>query len=422
MLKPGILVSAIDLRLSLSSILADLSRASLLAKVVTTIAINPDNLCGKSIQVLSRLLPKSLASGLKRRYLPDFLRGKVDTIYSRELLRLMVGKLEDQILSQRLWLWAELGFDRQVAARYSGIYACIYGMEHASFETFTRQKEKHGLCILRQVASHGRKTAEITKSELDKFPEYNDAFMRLFLQDMPRALLRKEKEYQLADLIVANSDFVKETFIVKGVPAEKIEVVPTGCPVRTGVLANAGRGEKPLVFLFVGRMSLHKGLHYLVQAWHLLKAGKNAQLWLVGAKELSNITLDDPGSGIRYFGVVTSEKLAEIYAQADVFVLPSLLEGLAYVLLEALSYGLPVITTRESGCGDFVQNGQNGFIVDSANAAALAQAMACCLEQRQELQKMGELSWEKARSWTSADSNRRHLEIIREFLEKKGIN
>jgi glycosyltransferase involved in cell wall biosynthesis len=420
-LKSGILVSSVDLRPSLSSILEDLSKASLLAKVVTTIAINPDNLFGKSLEAISRFLPRRLASGIKRRFLPDFLKGKVSTIYFPELLRLSVNKLGNEILSQRVWLWAELGFDHRVAVKYSGMYTCIYGMEHGCCETFAQQKEKQGLCILRQVTAHGRETASIAKRETDKFPEYNDAFRRLFFKDMQRSLARKEKEYELSDLIVANSNFVKETFVARGIPAEKIVVVPAGCPTCTNIPANAGIGDKPLVFLFVGRMSLLKGLHYLIKAWHLLKAGKKAELWLVGAKELPNIKLQDSNAGIRYLGVLSSQNLAKIYAQADVFVLPTLLEGLAYVLLEALSYGLPIITTQESGVGDFVQNGENGFIVDAAYADVLSQAMAWCLEHRWALKKMGRVSQEKARSWTTSDSNHTHLKAIREFLEKKGI-
>lgn len=420
-MKTGILVSSVDLRPSLSSILEDLSKASLLAKVVTTIAIDPDSLCGKSLEAVSRFLPKRLAGGIKKRFLPDFLKGKLSTICFRELLRLSVKKLGNEILSHRVWLWAELGFDHQVAIKYSGMYTCIYGMEHVCCETFTQHKEKHGLCILRQVTAHGRETSSIAKRETDKFPEYNDAFRRLFFKDMQRSLARKEKEYLLADLIVANSDFVKETFVSRGVPAEKIVVVPAGCPTCTNIPANAGKGQKPLVFLFVGRMSLLKGAHYLIKAWHLLKAGKKAELWLVGAKELPNIKLQDYHAGIRYFGVLSSQNLAKIYAQADVFVLPTLLEGLAHVLLEALSYGLPIITTKESGAGSFVQNGENGFIVDAASAEVLSQAMAWCLEHRWALKEMGRLSQEKARSWTVSDSNRTHLKAIRGFLENKGI-
>jgi len=421
MSKSGILVSSPDLRPSLISILKGLSEAALLEKVVTTVAINPDGLFASSLKAISRLLPRRLSGGIKRRFLPEFLKGKVETFYFRELLRLSVGRLGDEILSQRVWLWAELGFDRRVARRFSGVYACIYGMEHSSCETFAKQKEGKGLCILRQVTAHGRQTAEIATREAERFPEYTGAFMRLFLKDMQRSLARKEKEYQLADLIVANSNFAKKTFVSKGVPAEKIAVVSAGCPDCADISASAGRGDKPLVFLYVGRMSLRKGLHYLLKAWHLLRAGRGAELWLVGAKEIPNIKLHDPDVGMRYFGVLSAWDLARIYAQADVFVLPSLLEGQAYVLLEALSCGLPIISTRESGAEDFVINGENGFIVDAGCVESLSHAMAWCLENRRELKKMGELSQGRARSWTVSDSNREHLKVIRGFLEKKGI-
>jgi hypothetical protein len=59
--------------------------------------------------------------------------------------------------------------------------------------------------------------------------------------------------------------------------------------------------------------------------------------------------------------------------------------------------------------------------VDAAYADVLSQAMAWCLEHRWALKKMGRVSQEKARSWTTSDSNHTHLKAIREFLEKKGI-
>lgn len=422
-MKSGILVSSPDLRPSLIGILEDLSKASLLEKLATTVGINPDSLMGRSLQAVSTFLPRHWAGGIRRRFLPDFLKAKVETFYFRELLRLVVSRLGNEILSQRVWLWSELGFDRHIAARFGGVYACIYGMEHSSFQTFTKQKEMGGMCILRQVSAHARQTAEVVKRETERFPEYTDAFMRLFLKDTQRSLARKEREYQLADLIVTNSNFAKKTFVSNGIAADKIAVLSAGCPACADISGRAGRdNNKPLIFLYVGRMSLRKGIHYLIRAWRALKAAKAAELWLVGAKEIPNLKLHGPNAGIRYFGVLSFEDLARIYTQADVFVLPSLLEGLAYVLLEALSYGLPIISTRESGAEDFVRNGENGFIVDAACAEALSQAMARCLEHRGELKEMGEVSLEKANSWTSADSNRAHLKVIRRFLEKKGIN
>jgi len=419
-MENGILVSSVDLRPSLMSILKGLDEALLLKKVVTTVAFDPDSLFGKCITAVSSVLPSAWKRGIDRRFLPDFLKKKVKTLYSPELLRLSANRLGGQTLGQRVWLWAELDFDCKVAVRYAGIYNCVYGMEHSSLATFKKQKQSGGLCILRQVMAHGRSAANVIKSQINKFPEYAGAYGELFQKDMERSLVRKESEYQLADLIVANSVFVKETFVESGVAPEKIVVIPTGCPPCSNTPANAGLGEKPLIFLFAGNLSLRKGLIYLIKAWQLLKPGKAAELWLAGTPEVS-YNIFKGQEGIRYLGALSQPELAGIYIRSDVFVLPTLLEGLAHVILEALSYGLPIITTRESGCGDFVQNGRNGLVIEAASIEALCNAMAYCLGHRAQLKKMGVSSMEEARAWTVPDSNHAHLLTIQKFLEEKKV-
>ena len=200
-MKNGILVSTLDLRPSLMSVLKGMDEASLLKQVVTTLAIDTDRFAGRNIKAVCRHLPAGWASGIERRFLPLFLNGKVQTIYLREIVRLLTNKIAGRVLAHRVWLWAELGFDREVAQRYSGSYDCIYGMEHSSLETFTRQKKLGGLCVLRQVMAHGRIAANIIERELKKFPGYAVSFGRLFQSDAKRSVFRKQAEYQLADLI-----------------------------------------------------------------------------------------------------------------------------------------------------------------------------------------------------------------------------
>ena len=66
-----------------------------------------------------------------------------------------------------------------------------------------------------------------------------------------------------------------------------------------------------------------------------------------------------------------------------------------------------------------MQNGRNGFIIEAANTHSLSQAMAWCLENRSQLPLMGRASMEKSREWTIEDSNRAHLEAVRDFLRSK---
>jgi len=419
--KPSILVSSPDLRPSLTSILEGLDEASLLQEVVTTVAIDPEIFWGKFINGISAVFPSSWRKGIDRRIVPNFLRGKVRTLYWREVFRLLAGRIGNDVFAHRVWLWADLAFDRQVARKYSGRYQCIYGMEHSSLETFKIQKNLGGLCILRQVMAHGRTVINLMRGEIDKFQQYTNLHSRVFKEDMERALARKEAEYQLADLIVANSNFVKESFVQAGVDPGKVVAIPTGCPPCSDILANSGRGNTPLVFLFVGTLPLRKGLPYLIKAWRLLNPGRIAELWLVGPRELPEILSHDQSNGIHYFGSVSKSSLSRIYQQADVLVLPTLLEGLAHVVLEALSHGMPIITTKESGGGDFVQNDRNGFVIPSADPEALCGAMAWCLENRVQLKGMGKASAEQAQTWTVENSNRAHLAAIQKFFQQNNL-
>jgi len=413
----GIIVSSVDLRPSLMSVLKGLSDTPLLKRVVTTLAIDPGSALGRLTRSFARVLPRKLQMSVDRKVLPDFLRGRIDLVFSREICRLAAKGFGNEIMAHRLWQWAELGFDREVARRYAGSYSCIFGMEHSSSETFIRQKESGGLCILRQVMAHGRYAENVMRCQINKFPQYSNAYTAILLEEGDTFLARKENEYRLADLILANSSFVKDTFIRSGVYADKIEVIPTGCPVNYRAPANSGRGNQPLVFLFAGRLSLRKGLPYLMEAWDMLKPEGTAELWLVGEKEIPGNIFEGRKSGIRVFGALAPSRLAEAYSRADVFVFPTLLEGLAYVVLEALSSGLPVITTVESGASNFVVNGENGFVIDSANTASLYQSMAWCLDHRDQLSVMGRNSLQKAQAWTIDDSSRKHLEVITEFLK-----
>jgi glycosyltransferase involved in cell wall biosynthesis len=83
----------------------------------------------------------------------------------------------------------------------------------------------------------------------------------------------------------------------------------------------------------------------------------------------------EPPEGTRFTGALKGDQLAHAYRSADIFVLPTIEEGLALVIGEALSFGLPVITTVNSGAHDLFQNGREGFIVPIRSPEALAEKM-----------------------------------------------
>jgi glycosyltransferase involved in cell wall biosynthesis len=411
-MKNGVLVSTQDIRPSLMSVLQGLNDEGYLQRIVTC-GLDPSSFSGKTLKYVGRLGSARFSTAIGRRVLPEFLSHKIDTILFRDLVRILSNKLNQREWEHRIWLWSELGFDKNVAAKYAGRYQCVYGMEHSSLSTFQKQKRLGGSCILRQVMLHGRVANKTIGREIRKFPEFDTEWSALYERDYERSIKRKVEEYALADLIVANSPSVKESFVREGIAEDKVVSIPTGCPQVAQIPARSGKGSGKLIFLFVGTLSLRKGIVYLLNAWKSLKF-KDAELWIAGPKEL--LKLDLSADGIQYHGAVSSSRLQQLFRSADVFVLPTLLEGLAHSVLEALAFGLPIITTKESGAGDFVRE-ENGFIVPAASSEALTERLEWCLKNRDQLPKMGLASLECAKKWTVADSNRAHLEVVRKFLK-----
>ena len=122
-------------------------------------------------------------------------------------------------------------------------------------------------------------------------------------------------------------------------------------------------------------------------------------------------------AGVRMEGHVDRSQLAAWYRAASVFVLPTLCEGRAYSVLEAIAHGLPVITTPNSGADEFVADGVNGFIVPIRDADTLADRMAWCIEYSDQLGAMREASREMARQSDSRQIERAHVEALRSLPE-----
>jgi glycosyltransferase involved in cell wall biosynthesis len=412
-----ILISTPDLRPSLLSIFQGLADRNLIGRVATTISITPALSCN-----LARVpwAGQRLAPLLRRREIPAYLDGIVDNIWLGELVRNLSTRVASDTVADAIFNWATHRFDNTVARRYAGHYPYIYGMDFSSAATFTAQKAKGGRCIQRQVSSHFSSFVAMLRRESQRFPQLVTDYHRLILRDAERHERRRDAEHELADLIVANSDYVRTTFIENGVLASKVVAVPTGCPPLDPIGARSGRDAGPLRFVYAGRLSLRKGFHYLMQSWRLSAFGDRAELWIAGSAELDMADEIAAQPNIRYFGPVSTQALADIYRQADVMVLPTLSEGLAHAVLEGLSFAMPVITTAASGAGSLVTNGDNGFIVPEADAEALAAAMEQAVARRSALPKMGKRSAEHAGAWTVADSNNTHARFIVEFLESHG--
>lgn len=216
-----------------------------------------------------------------------------------------------------------------------------------------------------------------------------------------RLIRRREQEFELSDRIIVPSRFVQSTFAAEGLA--NTEVVLPGIDEELFHPAESGGDKGTFRVCYTGRLELGKGVHYLLEAWEKLRLA-NAELVLMGdlRPEMKKSMSRYMDGRVRLTGFLPRERVAEELRQSSLFVFPSLHEGLAQSVLEAMASGIAVIATPNAGAEDCITNGQSGFVVPPRDANAIAEAIAWCYRNRDEVKKMGR----RARVRVEADFTR----------------
>jgi glycosyltransferase involved in cell wall biosynthesis len=221
---------------------------------------------------------------------------------------------------------------------------------------------------------------------------------------------RDRQKWSMSDLILVPSEYVKEGIIRLGGDAERIAVVPYGISEKWfSYQPKPQRGR----ILFVGSVGLRKGNHYLAQASRILQQrGLECQVRVLGPYDPHLITRAE-FQGPLYVGQVPRSEIIDEFLKADIFVLPTLCEGMALVHLEALACGLPVITTPN--CGSVVRDGVDGFIVPIRDAEALAERIEQLLTNDSLRNQLSENARMRAREFTWEKYSDRLLNAVKNF-------
>jgi starch synthase len=214
--------------------------------------------------------------------------------------------------------------------------------------------------------------------------------------------------YNEADLILCPSRFVAKSFQTKGFSPTKLLVNNFGLSAPTNAPSKAA-AKDAFRLLYVGQMHFRKGLRYALEAFRKLRH-PNKELVLVGPiTGPTGFEFKQLPANVRYRGVLRGEDLRKAYESADAFVLPTLEEGLALVQGEALSFGLPLITTENSGGEDLITHGVEGFILPAADVEALHDAFRRLADDYELRLAMGEAAFKQAREFGGWDDCARKL-------------
>ena len=233
---------------------------------------------------------------------------------------------------------------------------------------------------------------------------------------------------RITDHVVALTPMeARDYFGLRVLTAEKISIIHSGVELNRYHITAKKRQQKKkelgispdsLVVGFVGWLIPIKGVTYLIKAMaEVVQRHPNSLLVLVGKgdekgeeeiklkEQVENLGLAD---NVRFLG--WRPDVDEIMGCFDIFVLPSLNEGMGRVLVEAMSAGLPIVASRGGGIPDLVKHGENGLLIPPADEGALERAISDLLSDKSRRKHMGETGKKMCRPYS--------VEVMVEKIDK----
>jgi len=191
--------------------------------------------------------------------------------------------------------------------------------------------------------------------------------------------------HRTPDKLTAISSFLAKRAERLGVKKENIEITPNG--VDLSRIPNISE-KIPNRVICVARLSWEKGLDYLIKAWpEILRKEPETKLVLVGEgdkrREIENLIKELNISGsVELRGNLPHDKTLEEIKKSEIFICPSLAEGLGIVFIEAQACGVPPIGTKVGGIPDVIQDNENGLLIEPRNSQVIADAIIKLLQDK----------------------------------------
>jgi glycosyltransferase involved in cell wall biosynthesis len=247
----------------------------------------------------------------------------------------------------------------------------------SGYLNFARYLELYPYIQSKIIAEMFKNKESVQKSAPPKFFKNRiesifDNFFEKSFNVFYNRVVSNELIYNKAKRIIARHKDLKVWLEKKGCESSKIEVIPV-C-INTGIYRPGKReSHTNCRILFVGRLVPIKGIKLLIDAFlDLIKEVKHAELLVIGDGPLRTeletmLTKLKIKNRVKLLGSLPRSKILEYYQSSDIFALPSFYESFGIVNLEAMSCGLPVISTFVGGIPEVVKDGYSGFLIEPGN-------------------------------------------------------
>jgi glycosyltransferase involved in cell wall biosynthesis len=276
-------------------------------------------------------------------------------------------------------------------------FTAVYAMEDGALETFRVAKAAGMRCCYDLPIAYWRKAQKLLQEETQRLPAWKHTMSGV--QDSSAKLERKTEELHLADVVICPSKFVAESLPQEAQANKQVAIAPFGSPPPAEEFSLRSKVNGKLRVLFAGSMSQRKGLGDLFAAMKQLRR-RDVELVVMGSPQASmefyrrefNELVFEPGR--------PHNQVLELMRTCDVFCLPSIVEGRALVMQEAMSQGLPLIITPNTGGEDLIKEGITGFLVPIRNPDQIARKIEWFADHRNAIPEMSQAARSHAHQLT----------------------
>lgn len=281
--------------------------------------------------------------------------------------------------------------------------ACVVGYEGFALPAFEKAAALGGRSlVLNYPVAHHRQRRRVRLEENEREPEF--AVTWPDFDDWPAGHEdRLDEEIRQADAVLVGSTYAADSFVAEGIARSKMRVVPYGVDLLT---FTPGTSEPPTQdgrfrVIYAGQLTQRKGISYLLRGYRKF-ARSDSQLTLVGSVVGSDAPLRPYADSFEHVAHQTRPALAAMYRRSDVFVFPTLIEGMPLVVLEAMACGLPVIVTA-NGPADIVRDGIDGFVIPERDSDAVCDRLQRLYRDPELRVEMGRRAAQRAHdfSWSA---------------------
>lgn len=263
--------------------------------------------------------------------------------------------------------------------RYTPGVDRFFGFNTGCLEALPLLKERGVFTVVDQI-DPARVEEELIFEEVERWPGWQSSPGKI-----PEVYFeRLDAEWSMADRVLVNSAWTSRALQQQGVPASKILIAPIYFKPPANITIRPAANDR-LRVLWLGSVNLRKGIPYLIEAAKRL-AHTDIEFIVAGPIDIAETAVAGAPSNMKFVGRVTRDQTAEMYRSCDVFVLPTISDGFAITQIEAMAYGLPVITTPN--CGEVVEEGKNGYVIPIRDPVSLAEAIEKLNDDRPLLESM----------------------------------